>query len=153
MFDAEEAEPLELRWDGDRLDGVAIAATWQDDLGPQELIGRVIDEFREHRGRRAGWRSRVRLRDIPIDQLDEFVTAVRAARAESPIGEPVERKTEHVRSRWRGGELLGLVADIEWLVAAPRQEIADELLQILDVPVDTEGPAVNWLMRMMGEPK
>lgn len=152
MADADLSETFSLRWRGDRVDGVFIAADWQDRLKPVQLLTHAAAEFRKERGSAGpSWRSRVRLRGIPLDQMDEFVTAVRAARREAPVREPEERRTQHLSSRWRGGDLLSISADVEWMAGAPRQQIADELLELFDVPAQTDGPAVQWLMRMMGD--
>lgn len=151
MSDDDDQMPIEIRWQGDQIEGVFVAADWRQSLTPTELIARAAGQFRERRRGGASWRSRVRLRGIPLNRMDDFVDAVRAARRESPVLEVNERSTRHFSSRWRGGDLLNLSGDVAWLDGAKRQEVADELLEILDVPADEEGPAVAWLMRMMGE--
>ena len=146
-------QPLSLRWKGDRVDGVFVAADWRESTTPAELVEMVVTRFREVRGGSgATWRSRVRLKGIPLEQMSEFVAAVRAARQESPIDHEDERRTAHFTSRWRGGLLLSISADTEWLADANRQTIADELVDLLDTPPQgVEGPRVTWLMRMMEE--
>lgn len=152
MTQSDTLEPISLRWAGDQLDGVHLASDWRDRLAPSELMTQVVTEFRKQRGGPKGtWRTKVSLRDIPLGQMNEFVDAVRAARRESPMPEVTERRTQHLTSRWRGDQLLLITADPDWLDRAPRQQIADELVETLDMPAAEDGPAVQWLLRMMGE--
>lgn len=73
-----------------------LAANWLDTMAPHELLLEVKRQFVEVRGGGGPtWRSRVSLRNISLDQMQDYVDAVRAARAEAPPQQPVNRETRH----------------------------------------------------------
>lgn len=144
-------EMISLRWRGAAVDGVFIANGWQERMTPSQLLTEVTSQFNAVRGPApTNWRRKVSLRGIHPDQFAEFTAAVREARRESPPRQIEQISTRHLRSRWLSGALLSLAADLDWVAAANRQHLVDELVEVLNKQPSTgEGPAVRRLMEMM----
>lgn len=138
MNEEESPQPdlVTVEWRNGMPTSVVLSADWKL-LGDPDLVIRQIVEAVRNQHPAPTTSRPVRLGDVRLSELPQFNELLVAANqeAERAVDPPVqEQETTHFTTRWRDGWLLSLIGDLEWMANAGRQQIVDELLEVITAP-------------------